>query len=159
MPCDNFKQTNIFLPWNWNFWCFFKAASARQRLSSCPYKALSFQIFKICSISKQFSATKIQIFSFREEIRKMFVCLYFLKRNRTFNRKYPITVSQLHFGQRLTFLSPFCMPFLDLTCFETLWLFSYFTLVFFWGKDEGFIPIYTWFKMIWNYQNLSMLYT
>ena len=81
----------------------------------------------------------------------MFVCLklwkkhrYFLKKKRTFNRKYPITVSQLHFGQRLTFLSPFCMPFLDLTCFETLWLFSYFT---FWRKVEGF---YTYLYMVQN---------
>ena len=33
----------------------------------CPYKPASFQTCKIFSISKQFSVTKIQMFSFREE--------------------------------------------------------------------------------------------
>ena len=44
-----------------------KAALASQRQPFWPYKAVSFQTFWTPSISKQFSVTKIQIFSFWKE--------------------------------------------------------------------------------------------
>ena len=45
----------------------FKAALTSQRQPSCPYKPLSFQTLRNPQFSKEFSVTKIQIFSFRGE--------------------------------------------------------------------------------------------
>ena len=64
----NFKQKNIFLPETENLtFGNFQGYPSLPKVAFLPLQASKLSNFKTSSISKQFSVTKIQIFSFREE--------------------------------------------------------------------------------------------